>query len=246
MAMMSLRAEAVPRGDSMHLGCRRRRHVLQGWEDMPIDPVTLRCMARLLLIRHAPTVETGKRLTGRLPGVSLGKDGTLLAEATAARLAEVSLKAVYASPLERTWETAQIVAAPHGLEPVAHDGLLEVDYGAWAGRTLASLYKLKAWRTVVMTPSRMAFPDGESIADAQRRAVATCEELAGRHRSDTIALVSHSDIIKAITSHFLGQPLDMFQRITISPASVTAIDLPRQGWPTVVAVNTPALEGAAG
>lgn len=194
-------------------------------------------MARLLLIRHAPTIETGKRLTGRLPGVSLGEEGRRQAEATAANLAKVRIKAVYASPLERTWETAEIVAAPHRLQPIAHDGLLEVDYGAWAGRTLASLYKLKAWRTVVMTPSRMVFPEGESIAGAQHRAVAACEDLAWRHRRDTIALVSHSDIIKAIVSQYLGQPLDLFQRLVVSPASVTVVDLPTGGMPVVVSIN---------
>ena len=194
-------------------------------------------MARLLLVRHAPTAETGKSLTGRLPGVSLGEEGRRQAEVTAERLAGERIKAVYSSPLERTWETAQIIAARHRLQPVAHENLLEVDYGTWTGRTLASLYKLKAWRTVVMTPSRMSFPQGESIADAQRRAVAACEDLAWRHRKDTIALVSHSDIIKAITSHFLGQPLDLFQRIAISPASVTVIDLPQGGMPMVLAVN---------
>ncbi len=200
-------------------------------------------MARLLLIRHAPTAETGTRLTGRLPGVSLGEEGIGQAEATAERLTGIKLRAIYSSPLERTWETAQIVARSHGLEPVVHEGLLEVDYGAWAGRTLKSLYRLKAWRTVALTPSRMAFPGGESIADAQRRAVATCEELARRHGSDTIALVTHSDIIKAVVSHFLGQPLDLFQRISVSPASVTVVDLPRQGFPSVLAVNTPGLDG---
>lgn len=208
-------------------------------------PVTLGPMARLLLIRHAPTAETGTTLTGRLPGVSLGDEGRRQAETTAARLAHVKIRSVYSSPLERTWETAQIVAAPHRLDVTAHDGLLEVDYGAWSGRTLRSLYKLKAWRTVVMTPSRMSFPEGESIAAAQARAVAACEELGSVHGKDTIALVSHSDIIKAVTSHFLGQPLDLFQRITISPASVTVIDLPRQGMPMVVAVNATSADGTA-
>ncbi|MGA7270163.1 MAG: histidine phosphatase family protein [Acidimicrobiia bacterium] len=194
-------------------------------------------MARLLLIRHAPTDETGKRLTGRLPGAHLDDQGRGMAQSTADALSEVKLKAIYSSPLERTRETAEIIARPHGLEPVVHDGLLEVDYGKWSGRTLKSLYRLKAWHTVQVTPSRMTFPDGESIAAAQRRAVDTCEALADRHGKDTIALVSHSDIIKAILSHFLGQPLDLFQRIVISPASVSVVDLPRQGLPTLVTMN---------
>ncbi|HEY5650652.1 MAG TPA: histidine phosphatase family protein, partial [Acidimicrobiia bacterium] len=115
-------------------------------------------MARILLIRHAPTPETGTKLTGRLPGVSLGDRGTEIARATAQRLADVKIKAVYASPIERTWETALEIAGVHGLEPIRNDGFLEVDYGAWSGRTLKSLYQLKAWRTVQMTPSRMVFP----------------------------------------------------------------------------------------
>lgn len=194
-------------------------------------------MARLLLIRHAPTDETGKRLTGRLPGAHLGEDGRAMARRTAEALVKTKLQAIYTSPLERTWETAEIVARAHGLEPTVEDGLLEVDYGKWSGRTLKSLSRLKAWQTVQITPSRMTFPDGESIPAAQRRAVDTCEALARRHGKGTIALVSHSDIIKVILSHFLGQPLDLFQRIVIAPASVSVVDLPRQGLPTLLAMN---------
>lgn len=195
-------------------------------------------MARLLLIRHAPTPETGTKLTGRLPGVSLGDSGVEIAKGTAQRLAGVKIKAIYSSPIERTWETATEVAAVQGLQPIKHDGLLEVDYGAWSGRTLKSLYRLKAWRTVQLTPSRMVFPEGESLAAAQARAVATCEELASRHGKDTIAAVSHSDIIKSIVAHYLGSPLDQFQRIGVAPASVSVLDLPNGGIPRVLAVNT--------
>jgi probable phosphoglycerate mutase len=195
-------------------------------------------MARLLLIRHAPTPETGKKLTGRLPGVSLGEAGVEIARRTARNLESVKLRAIYASPIERTWETALEIAAGRNLEPQRHDGLLEVDYGDWSGRTLASLYRLKAWRTVQSTPSRMVFPNGEGLAAAQARSVSTCEELADRHRRQTIALVTHADVIKGIVSHYLGQPLDLFQRVGVAPASVTVIDLPPAGPPVVVATNT--------
>ncbi|MFP3914484.1 MAG: MSMEG_4193 family putative phosphomutase [Actinomycetota bacterium] len=201
-------------------------------------------MARLLLIRHAPTPETGTRLTGRLPGVSLDERGREIASHTAAHLSDLKLAAVYASPIERTWETAEIVAAPHQLEPLAEEDLLEVDYGRWSGRTLKSLSRLKSWWTVQVTPSRVTFPEGESLAAAQRRAVAACERLAARHGNRTIALVSHSDVIKAVVSHYLGQPLDLFQRIVVSPASVTVVDAPRRGIPTVVAVNTTGAKGS--
>ncbi len=195
-------------------------------------------MARILLVRHAPTPETGTKLTGRLPGVSLGPKGTEIARATSARMGAVKLAAVYASPIERTWETALEVADPHGLEPIREDGLLEVDYGAWSGRTLKSLYRLKAWRTVQLTPSRMTFPDGESLAAAQARAVATVERLASAHRRQTIAAVTHADVIKAVLAHHLGTPLDLFQRIGVGPASVSVLDLPTDGPPRVAAINT--------
>ncbi|MGF1665822.1 MAG: histidine phosphatase family protein [Acidimicrobiia bacterium] len=195
-------------------------------------------MTRLLLIRHAPTVETGKKLTGRLPGVSLGDAGLEIARRTAANLATARIDVVYASPIERTWETALAVAEPHKLSPISHDGLLEVDYGDWSGRTLASLYKLKAWKIVQTTPSRMVFPNGESLRGAQERAVAATESIAAAHRKKTVALVTHADVIKAVVSHYLGQPLDLFQRVGVSPASVSVIDLPADGPPLVVAVNT--------
>jgi probable phosphomutase (TIGR03848 family) len=200
-------------------------------------------MARLLLIRHAPTAETGRKLTGRLPGVELGEKGQQVAERLAQRLADLKLDAVYASPIERTWETAEIVARPHGLTPIREDGLLEIDFGNWSGRTFKQLTRLKLWRTVQMTPSRVTFPGGEAMADMQRRAVATCERLAASSPKGTIALVSHADVIKAIVSHYLGQPFDLFQRIVISPASVSVIELPPEGPPAVLAVNATGAEG---
>jgi probable phosphomutase (TIGR03848 family) len=195
-------------------------------------------MGRVLLVRHAPTPETGKKLTGRLPGVSLDDAGVEIARRTAEHLAPVKLAAVYSSPIERTWETALEIARPRGLDPIREDGVVEVDYGDWSGRTLKSLYPLKAWRTVQSTPARMTFPNGENLADAQRRAVAAVDRLSQTHRKHTIAVVTHADIVKAVVAHYLGTPLDLFQRIGVSPASVTVIDLPQQGAPVVVALNT--------
>lgn len=182
-------------------------------------------MTRLLLIRHAVTKETGRSLSGRLPGYSLTDSGKEMADALGERLSSIRISAIYSSPLERTMETATPIAARQKKKVLPHEGLLEVDYGKWSGRTMKSLRPLRNWQTVIRAPSRAGFPGGETILEAQRRAVATCEELATRHGRATIALVSHGDPIKAIASHYLGQPLDLFNRITISPASVTVLDL---------------------
>jgi probable phosphoglycerate mutase len=161
-----------------------------------------------------------------------------MAKSVAQRLKDVRLDTVYSSPIERTWETAAEIAQVHAKQVQREDGLLEVDYGAWSGRTLKSLYRLKAWRVVQQTPSRMVFPEGESLAAAQSRAVVTVERLAKAHGKATIAAVTHADVIKAVVAHYLGTPLDLFQRIGVAPASVSVIDLPTDGQPHVVAVNT--------
>ncbi|HSO49382.1 MAG TPA: histidine phosphatase family protein, partial [Acidimicrobiia bacterium] len=94
------------------------------------------------------------------------------------------------------------------------------------------------WRTVVTTPSRVRFPEGESLLEAQTRMVKTCQDLANRHRNQAIVAVSHADTIKAALSHYLGQPLDLFNRIAVAPASVAVIDLPESGAPRVVTMNS--------
>lgn len=195
-------------------------------------------MARLLLIRHAPTPETGTMLTGRLPGVSLGEKGEQIAVRTAENLAKAKIKAIYTSPITRTAETAAIIAAPHKLTPIVCEDVQEVDFGAWQGRRLNQLRKLKLWSQVVNTPSQARFPEGESFPEMQTRAVAACNDIAAREGSKTVAIVSHSDVIKAILSHYLGQPLDTFQRIVVSPASVSVVHVPKFGWPMVETVNS--------
>lgn len=201
-------------------------------------------MARLVLIRHAMTDVTGRLLTGRLPGYELNAAGHAQAADLGKALRTVNLYAIFASPLERTQQTAAAIAhhqRRHSLQPNQvhpHPGLLEVDYGDWSGRSLASLVRLRAWKTVVASPARMRFPGGESLFEAQHRAVAACEELALRHRRRNLALVTHADIVKLVVSHYLGQPLDLFGRVAVAPASVTVVDLPPGGLPRVVTLNS--------
>ena len=194
-------------------------------------------MARILLIRHAPTPETGTRLTGRQPGVSLGPAGEEAARATAAALEKVKIKRLYSSPIERTMETASIIGAPHGLEPEVEPGVIEMDFGTWEGRTLKSLRRTALWDTVQRFPSRMRFPEGESFGEAQQRAVDATERIAGEVGKGTAAIVSHSDVIKLVVSYYLGQPLDAFQRMMISTTSVTDLRLAAGHPPFIVSVN---------
>ncbi len=196
-------------------------------------------MPTVLLVRHATTPTTGKRLYGRKPGIELSEAGVAEAERTAAHLAATGLAAVYASPLERTQQTARIVARPHGLRVRTRDGLNEVDYGEWTDRRLADLRRLKAWRTVQQAPSRFTFPGGESMRGAQARFVDAVEAIAAGHGPrDVVAVVTHADLIRMAIAHFSGLHLDNFQRLVVAPASVTTIHLRDGEPPLVVATNT--------
>ena len=190
-------------------------------------------MTTLLLVRHATTASTGTRLGGRT-AASLDDAGRQQAQAAAQRLEGVPLKAVYASPLPRTRETAEIVAAVHRLTVVEDEGLLEVEYGEWTDRPLKPLYRTKKWPVIQARPSLVTFPGGESIRDAQMRAVGAIERIVARHRKTTVAVVSHADVIKALVSFYLGQPLDLFQRLHVSPASVTVLHLSADGGQPVL------------
>lgn len=194
-------------------------------------------MATIVLVRHATTAVTGRRLAGWTPGIPLDDAGVAQANDTAQRLAHLPVAAVYASPLERTLQTAKIVAKPHGLKVRTRKALGEVDYGEWTDQPLGTLRRRKAWQIVQHTPSRMVFPGGESIRAAQARAVDETERLADEHGDDLIVCVSHADVIKAVVAHYLAVPLDAFQRLVIAPASVTMVELAADGYPSVVRLN---------
>lgn len=184
-------------------------------------------MTQLLLIRHATNdfVKTGK-LAGWTPGVHLNDEGKAQAAALGKRLATVPLQALYASPLERTLETAQAIQDHHPhLSIVQHPPIGEVRYGDWEGMSIAELSKRKMWQVVQEYPSRAYFPNGETMRGVQTRIVDAIEALAAQHSGQFIALVFHADLIKMAVAHYLGVHLDNFQRIVISPASISHLML---------------------
>jgi probable phosphoglycerate mutase len=192
----------------------------------------------LLLVRHGQTPTTGATLPGRAKGLHLAETGHVQAGQVATRIAGLSgVTAVYASPLERTRETAAPIARALGLKITTNRGLLECDFGEWTGAKLATLRKKPEWQRVQRYPSGFRFPGGESFAEMQVRMVSTLDALAAEHRGQTVVAVSHADPIKAAVANALGTHLDLFQRIVISPCSVTAI-LSTDAGPIVLAVNS--------
>jgi probable phosphoglycerate mutase len=192
----------------------------------------------VLLVRHGQTPTTGASLPGRAPGLHLADAGRAQAEAAARRIAALAgVSAVYASPLERARETAAPIARARGMRVRLERGLLECDFGTWTGRPLKELFKLPEWSTVQRYPSGFCFPDGESFTAMQQRVTAAIARLVGRHPGETIVAVSHADPIKAAIAHAMGTHLDLFQRIVVSPCSVSAIAY-GAGGPVVLTVNS--------
>lgn len=192
----------------------------------------------MLLVRHGQTATTGAVLPGRAPGLHLADAGRAQADTAAARIADLKqVDAVYSSPLERTRETAAPIAAARSLRVTSDKGLIECEFGDWTGGELKELAKLPEWQQVMRYPSGFRFPSGESFVEMQDRMVSAIERLRTAHDGGVIVAVSHADPIKAVVAHALGTHLDLFQRIVVSPGSVTAIAYGRLG-PTVLTVNS--------
>jgi probable phosphoglycerate mutase len=188
-------------------------------------------MPTILLIRHGENEYVAKgRLAGRIPAVHLNENGVKQAEAVAEFLSKAPIKAVYSSPLERCMETAQPLAEKLGLPVVPREGLLEIDFGSWQDKTLKQLRRRKLWKVVQGNPARMQFPGGETFANAQVRITNELEDLCRGHKpKDLIACFSHSDIIRLAVAYYIGVPLDLFQRIAVSPASINTLHLGEYG-----------------
>lgn len=192
----------------------------------------------VLLVRHGTTTTTGSVLPGRAPGLHLNDLGIEQAHAAAERIATLAqVDAVYASPLERTQETARPIAKATKLRVRKAAGLLECDFGDWTGKKLSALRKLKAWDQVQRNPSQFQFPRGESFSDMSHRIWTELNRLTTLHPGGTVVAVSHADPIKAAIAQAIGTHLDLFQRIVVSPCSITPI-LFTSSTPIVLAVNT--------
>ncbi len=180
-------------------------------------------MTQLFLIRHGANDWLDHRLAGWTPDVHLNEAGRKQADGLVERLAPIPLDAIFSSPLERAIETAAPLAQARGLEVQSSRELGEVDYGGWQGASLKDLTKKKEWAVVRFAPSSMRFPDGESLREMQSRAVTAVEKITAAYPKGTVAVFSHGDVIKAVVAHFIGMPLDMFQRLIIAPASVSVL-----------------------
>ena len=173
-------------------------------------------MAVFHLLRHGEHGLLGRVLAGRMPGVGLTERGRAEIAAVAERLAGEQIAGLYASPLQRTRESAEILAARLGLPIEFRD---DPRWVAWS--TQRSLARI---------------PGGESMRQVQRRVVEALLEIAERHHERSVAVVSHGDVIRAALVFTLGMPLDFYNRIEVAQGSVSTIRIDPGGM-RVLAVN---------
>jgi broad specificity phosphatase PhoE len=179
--------------------------------------------ATLLLIRHAAHGHLGQVLSGRMPGVPLSVEGRVQAATLAMRLTATRLAAVLASPVERAHETAAAIAAAQGRTVEIAPALDEIDFGDWTGRRFDALDGDPAWAEWNTRRSTACPPGGETMAGAQARAWSCVREVAARFPGETVALVSHADVLKAVIAQVIGLSLDRLLTFDVDPASISQL-----------------------
>lgn len=182
-------------------------------------------MVQIILIRHALTDSVGKRLSGRMAGIALNEDGKKQAHQLAKRMEGYPIDLIYSSPLQRAHETALHLAQSKGLEVIVSDDFMEIDFGKWTNKTFEELRNDTTFDLFNKFRSNTRCPEGELMTEAQLRIVKGIEKICTTHPQSTVAVVSHSDVIKSALMFYAGMHPDMFQRIEISPASVSIIKI---------------------
>ncbi len=193
-------------------------------------------MTVILLVRHGETDYVGRRLSGWTRGVHLNAHGREQAQAVAQAMCDLPLRAIYSSPLERAVETAAPLARRLELAIVRRRELIEVNYGDYTGRTFPSLRRLQFWKEVHRHPSRVRFPGGESFLEVQERVARALLAMCHDHPHEMVAAFAHGDVIRLGLAYALGVPLDLYQRLTVAPASISVVAFEPRGT-RLVTVN---------
>ena len=176
------------------------------------------------LVRHAAHDRVEAVLCGRMPGVRLGDAGKMQAQALAERFAnEDDIASIHTSPLERAVETAEPIAARLGRIAERSSDIIEIDFGAWSGKSFDMLADDRHWTSWNSSRSTSRPPGGETMLEAQARIVRAMEQLRRLHSGRSVILVSHGDVIKAALLYYLGMPIDSYARLDVSPASISTL-----------------------
>jgi probable phosphoglycerate mutase len=182
---------------------------------------------RLFLIRHGATQLTMEDRFSGAANIYLSEEGRAQADRLALRLADDNIAAIYTSPLDRTMETAAIIALPHGLTPIQNDGLREISHGHWEGMSRKEVEEnfhdeYMSWES---DPFTFAPEGGESGISVLARALPVIRQIVVTHKDKNIAVVSHKATIRLILSSLLGFDERGYRdRLDQAPACLNILD----------------------
>ncbi len=178
----------------------------------------------VLFVRHGTTSTTGKILPGRTKGLHLDDNGHRRAKELAEKIkSSLPIAAIYASPLERTMETAAPMAEALSLPIRTEQRLLECDFGDWTGAVLDDLKRLPKWELLMKNPESFRFPGGESFVEMQERLGSFIGEAKNIHQGHIILAFTHADPIKVVIATAFGMPLGHLHKIAVSPTSASTV-----------------------
>ena len=195
---------------------------------------------RILLVRHGATVLTAEDRFAGSTDVPLGAEGRVQVRQLATRLSTEPLTAVYASPMERTLESARVIAVPHRLPVRVVDGLREIDHGHWEGLTRLEAVErypaeYAAWEA---TPLHVAPAGGESGLAVLTRARAALDAIVSAHPGEHVLVVSHKATIRLLVADLLGLDTNSYRsRLDQQPASLNILDIETGGHAHLVLYN---------
>ncbi|RYD31479.1 MAG: histidine phosphatase family protein [Verrucomicrobiaceae bacterium] len=184
-------------------------------------------LTRIFLIRHGATILSAEDRFAGATDVPLSDEGRHQAARLAERLSALPVAAVYASPLSRTMETAGILAAPHGMEVLARDGLREISHGRWEQLTRHEVEgkypaEAAAWEE---DPFTFAPAGGESGLAVTARALPALLDIVRHHEGQPVVVVSHKATIRLLLSSLLGfDPRRYRDNLDQDPAALNVID----------------------
>lgn len=195
-------------------------------------------MARFILIRHGQTQWNQKERFRGWVDIDLDETGIRQAEAAAPRIARWEVAAIYSSPLRRAMATAEIIAHPLGIPVAPLEGIIDMNFGVWQGLSIDEVKQnypalFKLWR---YSPQILEIPQGDSLEDVRKRAAATIDDLAARHKDATVVLVTHRVVCKVLLCHLLGLDNSHFWQIEQDTAAINIFEM-SEGNATVTLLN---------
>jgi probable phosphoglycerate mutase len=189
-------------------------------------------VGEVLIIRHGETAWNREEVFRGRADVPLSERGHKQAQLLAEALRNAGIEAVYSSPLVRATATAAPLAELLALQVVTEGRLIDMSFGEWEGRARTELEQAEPqlYRTWHEAPKQFRAPGGECLSEVLARAWPTFEEIAQRHDSGRVAIVSHRVVCKLLLCAAVGVGEEGFWRLRVDTASISAVEKNADGW----------------